>query len=84
MRQSFRAEKFPLGQKYTPFRPMELNRVKNKNTTNWKCTMDDNLNEFDKEFLGEHVGNCRRCGEDVDLGQALCDDCERDQHYDTL
>lgn len=33
--------------------------------------MDDNQNEFDKEFLGEHVGNCRRCGEDVDLGQAL-------------
>ena len=46
--------------------------------------MDDNQNEFDKEFLGEHVGNCRRCGEDVDLGQALCDDCERAQHYDTL
>ncbi|MDY7218562.1 hypothetical protein TOI97_03065 [Denitrificimonas sp. JX-1] len=46
--------------------------------------MDDNQNEFDNEYLGEHVGNCQRCGEDVDLGQALCATCERDQHYDTF
>lgn len=46
--------------------------------------MDDNQSEFDNEFLGEHVGNCQRCGEDADLGQALCATCERDQHYDTL
>jgi len=46
--------------------------------------MDDNQNELDSECLGEHVGNCQRCGEDVDLGQALCDDCESDQYYDTL